>query len=149
MRAVVQRVTSAKVEVDGQTVGQIDYGILALVAALDGDTDKDRAWMSEKLAGLRIFPDDEDKMNRSVLDAGGAILLVSNFTVAGDTRKGKRPSYASAMNPTDAAKMLDELANDLRARGLTVETGQFQAHMEVSLVNDGPVTVILESPANH
>ena len=147
MRTVVQRVSSARVEVDGQTVGRIDRGVLALVAAFEGDTDKDRLWTAKKLAELRIFPDDEGKMNRSVQDVGGSILLVSNFTVAGDTRKGTRPSYAKAMHPDRAQPMIDQLADDIRAFGVPVETGRFGAMMQVSLVNDGPVTVILESPA--
>ena len=147
MRTVVQRVSSARVEVDGQTVGRIDRGVLALVAAFEGDTDKDRLWTAKKLAELRIFPDDEGKMNRSVQDVGGSILLVSNFTVAGDTRKGTRPSYAKAMHPDRAQPMIDQLADDLRTFGVPVETGRFGAMMQVSLVNDGPVTVILESPA--
>jgi D-tyrosyl-tRNA(Tyr) deacylase len=146
MRAIVQRVSAARVEVDGNTVGQIERGLLALVAAVDGDTDKDRAWMADKLVALRIFPDGEGKMNRSAQDIAAPILLVSNFTVAGDTRKGTRPSYAKAMHPDQAEPMLDALADDIRSKGTPVETGRFGAMMKVCIENDGPVTVTLESP---
>lgn len=145
MRAVVQRVKYSYVDVDGERVGAIDQGFMVLLGVMDGDTDADCDYMVKKLAGLRIFEDAEDKMNLSVSDVGGKILLVSQFTLAGDARHGNRPSFSSAARPEIAEPLCDKVADSLRQRGLTVETGRFRTHMEVSLLNDGPVTILLDS----
>lgn len=145
MRAVVQRVTEASVEVDGVRVGAVDRGLLVLLGVADGDTDADRAWMVRKLAGLRIFRDDEGRMNLDVAAAGGAVLLVSQFTLLADCRRGHRPSFIEAAAPDVAAPMVEAVADDLRGRGLRVETGRFAADMKVRLLNDGPVTITLDS----
>lgn len=145
MRAVVQRVSAASVTVEGRKVGTIGPGLLVLLGVARGDTEKDGEYLAEKLAGLRIFEDEEEKMNRSVAQIGGSILLVSQFTLYGDVRHGRRPSFTQAAPPEEANRLYEELAQKLRDKGLTVETGQFQAHMEVSLVNDGPVTILLDS----
>lgn len=146
MRAVLQRVSSASVKVDGDTTGAIETGLLVLLGVARGDSAKDVDWMVEKVAGLRIFPDDEGKMNRSVEEAGGALLVVSQFTLYGDTRKGRRPSFDGAASPDEAKRLYELFVERARARGLRVETGVFQAMMQVSLVNEGPVTLICESP---
>lgn len=145
MRAVVQRVTEASVTVEGKTVGSIGSGLMVLLGVEQEDTEKDGAYLAEKLAGLRIFEDDHEKMNLSVQQVGGSILLVSQFTLLGDVRHGKRPSFTQAAPPREADALYEELADRLRQKGIPVETGQFQAHMEVSLVNDGPVTILLDS----
>lgn len=145
MRAVVQRVTEASVEVDGVRVGAVDRGLLVLLGVADGDTDADRAWMVRKLAGLRIFRDDEGRMNLDVAAAGGEVLLVSQFTLLADCRRGHRPSFIEAAAPDVAAPMVEAVADDLRGRGLHVETGRFAADMKVRLLNDGPVTITLDS----
>lgn len=145
MRAVVQRVTEASVTVEGKTVGAIGPGLLVLLGVSREDTEKDGAYLVEKLAGLRIFEDEEEKMNRSVAQVGGSILLVSQFTLYGDVRHGKRPSFTQAAVPDVANRLYEKLADSLRAKGIPVATGQFQAHMEVALVNDGPVTILLDS----
>lgn len=145
MRAVVQRVTEASVTVEGKTVGSIGSGLMVLLGVEQGDTEKDGAYLAEKLAGLRIFEDDHEKMNLSVQQVGGSILLVSQFTLLGDVRHGKRPSFTQAAPPREADDLYEDLADRLRQKGIPVETGQFQAHMEVSLVNDGPVTILLDS----
>ena len=145
MRAVVQRVKYSYVDVDGERVGAIDQGFLVLLGVMEGDTDADREYIVKKIAGLRIFEDSEDKMNLSVGDVGGKFLLVSQFTLAGDARHGNRPSFSNAARPEVAEPLCDKVADDLRARGLTVETGRFRTHMEVSLLNDGPVTILLDS----
>ncbi len=145
MRAVVQRVSAASVTVEGRKVGTIGPGLLVLLGVARGDTEKDGEYLAEKLAGLRIFEDEEEKMNRSVAQIGGSILLVSQFTLYGDVRHGRRPSFTQAAPPEEANRLYEDLAQKLRDKGLTVETGQFQAHMEVSLVNDGPVTILLDS----
>lgn len=145
MRAVVQRVSTASVTVEGRKVGTIGPGLLVLLGVARGDTEKDGEYLAEKLAGLRIFEDEEEKMNRSVAQIGGSILLVSQFTLYGDVRHGRRPSFTQAAPPEEANRLYEDLAQKLRDKGLTVETGQFQAHMEVSLVNDGPVTILLDS----
>ncbi len=145
MRAVVQRVSAASVTVEGRKVGTIGPGLLVLLGVARGDTEKDGEYLAEKLAGLRIFEDEEEKMNRSVAQIGGSILLVSQFTLYGDVRHGRRPSFTQAAPPEEANRLYEDLAQKLREKGLTVETGQFQAHMEVSLVNDGPVTILLDS----
>lgn len=145
MRAVVQRVSAASVTVEGRKVGTIGPGLLVLLGVARGDTEKDGEYLAEKLARLRIFEDEEEKMNRSVAQIGGSILLVSQFTLYGDVRHGRRPSFTQAAPPEEANRLYEDLAQKLRDKGLTVETGQFQAHMEVSLVNDGPVTILLDS----
>lgn len=145
MRAVLQRVDRARVTVDGATVGQIGAGIVALVSVEAGDGPSDLDWVRRKLSQLRIFPDQEARMNRSVVQAGGAILLVSQFTLHGDCRKGNRPSFSHAAAPQEARRLYLELAEALRADGIQVETGRFRADMRLELVNSGPVTLLLDS----
>ena len=145
MRAVVQRVSEASVTVDGETVGQIGHGLMVLVGVAASDAAADGDYVAGKLAGLRIFEDDEGKMNRSVVDVGGAVLLVSQFTLCGDARKGRRPSFVDAARPEQAEAMYERLAEDLRGQGIEVATGRFQTQMQVALVNDGPVTILLDS----
>lgn len=145
MRAVVQRVAAASVEVQGRRVGSIERGLLALVGVERGDGAPDVSWMADKLAHLRIFEDAAGKMNLSVQDSGGGVLLVPNFTVAGDARKGRRPSFESAMPPEEAELVFNQVAAAIAALGVPVQTGIFRAHMLVSLVNDGPVTIWLDS----
>ncbi len=144
MRIVLQRVSRARVTVDGRVTGEIGPGLLLLVGFTDGDGEDALAWMAEKVAGLRIFADDEGKMNRSVHDAGGGLLVVSQFTLYGDTRKGRRPSFVEAARPEVAIPLYERFLELLRATGLPVRTGEFGAMMQVELVNDGPVTLILE-----
>lgn len=144
MRSVVQRVSRARVVVEGETVGAIERGLLVLVGAMDGDAADDAAWLERKLLSLRIFPDDAGKMNRSLRDVGGALLLVSQFTLAADVGKGARPSFVKALHPEQARPMIDALVASLRGQGVRVETGRFGADMQVELVNDGPFTVLLE-----
>lgn len=145
MRAVVQRVSSAKVTVDSKVVGQISNGLLVLLGAGENDTHKDVEYVADKIANLRVFEDENEKMNLSVTDVNGSVLAVSQFTLYGDCRKGRRPSFARAMKP-DTAKTLFELYVELtQQRGLAVETGVFQANMQVDLVNDGPVTLLIDS----
>lgn len=152
MKAVVQRVSSARVEsrlvpTDQPAVRSIGPGLLVLVGIEKGDTPADRDYLADKLVNLRIFEDDSGKMNRSVLDTKGSVLLVPNFTLAGDCRKGRRPSFDSAMPPAEASPEFDRLAERIRSLGVPVETGVFRAHMLVSLVNDGPVTLLVDSRA--
>lgn len=144
MRAVVQRVTRAAVRVDGETVGEIGRGLLVLVGAAAGDGLADAAALADKLAGLRIFPDDEGRMNRSVVEIGGAALVVSQFTLYGDVRRGRRPSFTEAAPPEAAEPLVDLVAAHLREAGVPCATGLFRAHMEVDLLNDGPVTLVLD-----
>ncbi len=147
MRAVVQRVTYAKVEVDGAAVGEIGPGLLVLLGVAKGDTTADADFLAAKVAQLRIFSDDAGKMNRSVAEAGGAMLVVSQFTLYGDCRKGRRPSFDQAALPEDARRLYEYYVDVTRRMGMKVETGIFQADMAVSLLNDGPVTLIVESPS--
>lgn len=145
MRAVVQRVSSASVSVDGQIIGRIERGLLVLLGVVVDDTDTDLTYIVDKVTGLRVFDDEQGRMNVDVRVAGGALLVVSQFTLAGDCRKGRRPSWDAAA-PSDEARRWYERAIDAwRARGLAVETGIFQADMQVALVNDGPVTLLLDS----
>jgi D-tyrosyl-tRNA(Tyr) deacylase len=146
MKAVLQRVQSASVEVEGKMVGAIKGGILVLLGVEKGDSEKDTDWMSEKIANLRIFEDEAGKMNLSLRDVGGEILAVSQFTLAGNCGKGRRPSFDSAAPPEEANELYLYFVQKTRELGVPVETGVFQANMQVSLVNDGPVTFILESP---
>jgi D-tyrosyl-tRNA(Tyr) deacylase len=145
MRAVLQRVSQAQVEVDGEVTGRIGLGLLVLLGVEKGDTEKDAAWLVEKTIGLRVFPDDAGRMNRGLMDVGGSLLVVSQFTLLGDCRKGRRPSFDQAAPPADAVRLYDEFVAGARARGVAVETGVFQAHMQVSLTNSGPVTLLCES----
>lgn len=146
MKAVVQRVKQAKVEVDGELTGKISSGILIFLGVGDEDSIKEVEWMSEKISGLRIFEDEVGKMNLSLMDVEGSALVVSQFTLYGDCRKGKRPSFASAAKPEIANTLYEEFVKSFRQKGINTETGRFQAMMDVSLVNDGPVTLIIESP---
>ena len=146
MRAVVQRVSRAEVVIEGSSVARIGEGILALVAISRQDTDKDLQWMARKILELRIFSDDEGKMNRSLLDVRGQLLVVSQFTLYGDCRKGRRPSYTDAAPPADAERLYNGFVSILRGLVPEVQTGQFQAMMQVRLTNAGPVTLILDSP---
>jgi D-tyrosyl-tRNA(Tyr) deacylase len=145
MRAVIQRVSRARVTVEGQTVGAIERGFLVLLGVGQGDTAADAEYLAEKTAGLRVFADAEGKMNLALADAGGAVLVVSQFTLYGDCRKGRRPSFDEAAAPELANSLYHKYAEALRTRGLHVETGTFQAMMDVELVNDGPVTLLLDS----
>lgn len=145
MRVVLQRSKNAAVTVDGQTIGAISHGLVLLVGVADGDTEQDAAYIAEKVAGLRIFEDEAGKMNLSVLETGGQVLSISQFTLYGDCRKGRRPNFMGAARPEHAEPLYDLVNHLLRERGLHVETGRFGAMMDVSLVNDGPVTLILES----
>jgi D-tyrosyl-tRNA(Tyr) deacylase len=145
MRAVVQRVMSARVRVDGETVGEIGRGLLVLIGVSRQDGPADVAYIAEKVRGLRVFEDDQGKMNRSVSEIGGRILVVSQFTLYGDCRRGRRPSFDAAADPVTAAAMYEGVIRTLEDGGLGVERGAFQAHMAVELVNDGPVTILLDS----
>ena len=145
MRAVVQRVSRARVLVDGRVTGEIEAGLLVLVAVGRNDSAATPASMAEKIAHLRIFNDDQGKMNRSVLDTGGAVLAVSQFTLYGDARGQRRPSFIQAAPPDQGQAGYDEFVRALRSLGVRVETGVFQAHMSVELTNDGPVTILLDS----
>jgi len=145
MKAVVQRVSSARVDVEGEKLGEIDLGLLVLLGVARGDEERDAAFLAEKIVGLRIFRDDEGKMNRAVTEVGGSILAVSQFTLLGDCRKGRRPSFVEAAPPETAERLYQHYVARTRALGVRTETGRFQAHMEVHLVNDGPVTILLDS----
>jgi D-tyrosyl-tRNA(Tyr) deacylase len=145
VRALVQRVAWAKVEVDGVEVGKIDRGLLVYLGAGKRDTDKDREWVLGKVAALRVFADEAGKMNLNVGDVGGALLVVSQFTLYGDVRRGNRPGFDDAMPPAEAERAYDAFVREARARGLPVETGRFRADMKVSSVNDGPVTLWIDS----
>ncbi len=145
MRCVVQRVTEASVTVNGETVGAVGPGLMVLIGVSTEDTDADLKYMTEKVPNLRIFDDENGVMNRSVLDAGGGILAVSQFTLYGDARGGRRPSYIRAAKPDEANDMYERLVAAWRAKGIHVETGRFRTDMQVSLVNDGPVTILLDS----
>jgi D-tyrosyl-tRNA(Tyr) deacylase len=145
LRTVVQRVSWSRVHVAGELTGGIDGGLCVLVGVTHGDGVQDVQWMAEKVANLRIFEDESGKMNRYVQDVGGGILLVSQFTLYGDARKGRRPSFTSAAPPEQAERLYDDLVSALETRGIRVQTGVFQAMMQVSLCNDGPVTIILDS----
>ena len=145
MRAVVQRVSRASVKVNGEFTGQISEGLLVLLGVAQEDVESDADYLATKVAGLRIFEDQEGKMNRSVVEIGGAVLAVSQFTLFGDVRRGKRPSFDAAARPQRAQALYDHFVARLRALGLPCETGRFQEMMEVELVNQGPVTILLDS----
>jgi D-tyrosyl-tRNA(Tyr) deacylase len=144
MRVVLQRVTRARVRVDEAVRGEIGPGVVLLVGFRDGDDEETLRWMAEKVVALRIFPDEEGKMNRSLGDVGGAVLVISQFTLYGDTRKGRRPSFVEAARPEIAIPLYERFVAMLRALAESVETGEFGAMMSVELVNDGPVTLILD-----
>jgi len=145
MRAVVQRVSRAAVRVEGATAGEIGRGLLVLLGVAAGDGEEEARWMADKVAQLRVFEDEAGKMNRSVADVGGAVLVVSQFTLLGDVRKGNRPSFTGAAPPEAADALYRRVCALLGERGLPVATGVFRAHMEVDLANDGPVTILLDS----
>jgi len=145
MRAVVQRVSSARVRVDERITGEIGRGLLVFAAVEEGDRAEDVKYIAGKVRDLRVFEDAAEKMNRSVADTGGALLVVSQFTLCGDCRKGRRPSFDAAAAPDVARPIYEELVRELRAGDLQVETGEFQAHMLVEIANDGPVTILLDS----
>lgn len=145
MRAVVQRVSRSEVTVDGRTTGKISKGLLVLLGVTHGDTSKDVDYIVDKTINLRIFEDENDKMNLSLKDIGGEMLAVSQFTLYGDCRKGRRPSFTNAAAPEEADKLYQEFVKKVSEQGINTETGEFGAHMMVDLVNDGPVTILLES----
>ena len=145
MRAVVQRVKSSAVVVEGKTVGAIGSGLMVLLGVADGDTEKDAEFLAEKIPNLRIFEDENEKMNLSLLETKGQMLVVSQFTLLGNCRKGRRPSFVDAAGPDEANALYEYFAKKVAEKGVSVETGRFRAKMEVSLVNDGPVTLIVES----
>jgi D-tyrosyl-tRNA(Tyr) deacylase len=148
MRAVVQRVSRARVTVESRSIGQIERGLMVLLGVGTGDGQSDAEYMAGKIAGLRIFEDAEGKMNRNVIEAGGAVLAVSQFTLYGDARRGKRPSFDGAAQPEQARGLYECFVDCLRSLGIRCESGQFQAEMQVELVNDGPVTILLDSQKN-
>jgi D-tyrosyl-tRNA(Tyr) deacylase len=148
MRAVVQRVSRARVTVEERTIGQIERGLVVLVGVGAADSEADAGYLAEKVASLRIFEDEGGKMNRSVAEAGGAVLAVSQFTLYGDVRRGRRPSFDAAAPPEAARRLYEDFVERIRACGLRCETGQFQAMMRLELVNDGPVTILLDSEKN-
>ncbi|MBP8911824.1 MAG: D-tyrosyl-tRNA(Tyr) deacylase [Phycisphaerae bacterium] len=145
MRAVIQRVTEAKVEVEGKIVGQVGKGLLVYLGVGTADTETDAQFMAEKLANLRIFSDETGKMNRSVIDIGGGVLLVSQFTLYGDCRKGRRPGFDAAGEPDLAERLYEKVAQLIAAEDVPVQKGSFGAHMHVTSINDGPVTFLLDS----
>ena len=145
MRAVVQRVSSAQVAIDGEITGQIGLGLLVLLGIGREDTEADATYLAAKIAGLRIFEDDQGKMNLSVQDVGGSVLTVSQFTLYGDARRGRRPSFDDAAPPEKARQLYEFFVDQIRAAGLRCETGRFQEMMKVELVNQGPVTILLDS----
>jgi len=145
MRAVVQRVSRAKVTVNNWVVGEIGTGLLVLLGVGGSDTDADVSYLAEKIAGLRVFEDQDGKMNLSVVDVGGSVLAVSQFTLYGDVRRGKRPSFDAAAPPESARRLYELFVERIRATGLRCETGRFQEMMQVELVNEGPVTILLDS----
>ncbi len=145
MRAVVQRVKESRVEVKGETIGEIKAGVLVLLGVEGDDSEEDAEYVARKIAGLRIFPDPEDRMDLSLLDTGGAALVVSQFTLLGDCRKGNRPSFAHAAPPERALMLYEHFMLVLQGRGIQVSSGRFQEMMDVYLVNDGPVTILVDS----
>lgn len=145
MRAVVQRVTRASVKVDGASVGQIETGLLVLLGVAQDDTEGDADYLADKIVGMRVFEDADEKMNLAVTEVGGAILAVSQFTLYGDMRRGRRPSFDAAARPEQARRLYEYFVEKIRAAGIRCETGKFQAMMEVELVNDGPVTILIDS----
>lgn len=145
MRAVIQRVLESSVRVDGQVVGEIGKGVMVLLGVEEGDTEKEAQYIADKVIGLRIFEDEEGKMNHSLQEVGGELLAISQFTLLGDARKGRRPSYSNAARPEEANRLYEFFVEKVKATGIKVEKGVFQADMKVSLINDGPVTILLDS----
>lgn len=145
MRAVIQRVKSARVSIDGKTKGKIDEGLLVFLGVGNGDSPQDADYLASKISGLRVFSDPSGKFDRSVRDVAGRVLVVSQFTLYGDCRKGRRPSFTDAASPEVAGELYDYFIEGMRQQGLSVESGTFQAMMEVHLINDGPVTILLDS----
>jgi D-tyrosyl-tRNA(Tyr) deacylase len=145
VRAVVQRVSEASVMVDSAVIGAIDHGLLVLLGIAQGDEERDAQLVADKVAGIRCFPDGDGKFNLSVQDTGGAVLVISQFTLLGDCRKGRRPSFSQAAPPETAIPLYESVLEHLRARSLKVEAGEFGAHMDVHLVNDGPVTLLIDT----
>ena len=145
MRAVIQRVSEGSVRVDGEVVGSVGQGLVVLLGVARGDGDPEARWIAEKIAALRIFEDDEGKMNRSVEDVGGGVLLVSQFTLLADCRKGRRPSFVDAADPSEGERLYGVVREHLASRGLPIGTGRFGERMRVSIENDGPVTIILDT----
>ncbi len=146
MRAVIQRVSEARVTVDGEVVGEIGKGLVVLVGVTHDDSEEDARWLARKVAGLRIFEDDAGKLNLSVQDVGGAVLVVSQFTLYADARKGRRPSFVDAARPEVAEPLITAFCRYLEGEGVSVATGRFRAMMKVCLCNDGPVTIIVDTP---
>jgi D-aminoacyl-tRNA deacylase len=145
MRALIQRVSRAQVSVDGETIGAIERGLLVLLGITHADEPEQARWLAEKVASLRIFADDEGKMNRDLAEAGGAMLIVSQFTLYGDARKGRRPSFVDAAGPDKAIPLYEAFINAVKALGIPTATGRFGAMMQVELINDGPVTLMVDS----
>lgn len=145
MRAVVQRVSRAKVTVEGSITGEIGRGFLVLLGVAEGDKTEDARYLAQKIAGLRVFEDADGKMNLGLLDVGGEMLVVSQFTLLGDCRKGRRPSFVAAARPEQADALYQQFVQAVKEQGIGVRTGRFQQHMDVELVNDGPVTLLLDS----
>ncbi len=145
MKAVVQRVANARVEVAGDVIGKIDRGLLVYLGVADGDSERDISWMADKVRGLRIFEDDQGKMNRDVGESGGSVLIISQFTLLGDCKKGRRPSFAGAMAPEPAERLYETFVSAVRDKGVPVATGRFRADMKVHSLNDGPVTMVIDS----
>ncbi|MDO4393282.1 MAG: D-aminoacyl-tRNA deacylase [Bacillota bacterium] len=145
MRAVIQRVSSSSVKVDGEITGKTDQGLMVLIGVEKGDTDKDARYIADKISNIRIFEDEDDKMNLSVKDIGGSVLAVSQFTLMADARKGRRPGFTDAELPEQANELYGICCNMIRENGLHVEEGVFQAHMSVEIHNEGPVTILLDS----
>ena len=148
MRCVIQKVTHAKVEVGGELVGGIEAGFMVLLGAQEGDTEADARYCAEKIAGLRVFEDENDKMNLSLKDVGGSVLLVSQFTLLADARHGRRPDFIQAARPEVAEPLCERVKAMIEEKGISVQTGRFRTHMQVSLLNDGPVTILLDSRKN-
>ena len=145
MRACIQRVSQARVVVDGEVTGEIERGLLVLLGVAENDLDQQLQWLAEKIVGLRIFEDEAGKMNRSLAEVGGAMLVVSQFTLYGDCRKGRRPSFIAAASPDQAEQMYNDFVKLVRRQGITVATGRFRAQMDVQLTNDGPVTIWIDT----
>jgi D-tyrosyl-tRNA(Tyr) deacylase len=145
LKVLLQRVTGGSVSIDGEVVGKIGQGLVAFVGVADGDTEKDIEYLVPKMTGLRIFSDEEGRFNLSVMDIGGELLLVSQFTPLADTRKGRRPGFSRAAPPEQAKKLFEQFVESSRATGLKVETGRFQEYMQIEIHNDGPVTIMLDS----